>query len=175
LTIPDRRRFLREDLRYWEVRRHRMAPATAAALAGCLAARTVVLHTGSLSTAEPRADAVDVVLTCGVVLSVGAVVACTGPNLDPRSSGDRLVQSLLSAGMARPGPVGLGLDVSADGRLRAADGRSHAGIWTIGSLRRGNLWETTAIPEIRDQAADIAAGVLSDLRPPARRASPLSA
>lgn len=143
---------------------------TASALAACLAAGTVVLQTGSLSTAEPRGETVDAVLSCGAVLSVGAVVACTGPNPDVRASADPLIQSLLSAGMARPGPVGLGLDTSADGRLRGAHDQSPAGIWTIGSLRRGNLWETTAIPEIRVLAADIARGVLNDLEDWAGRA-----
>ncbi|MFD0401990.1 hypothetical protein ACFVHI_28355, partial [Kitasatospora sp. NPDC127121] len=35
-------------------------------------------------------------------------------------------------------------------------GRAPAPLWTLGSLRRGNLLETTAIPEIRCQADDLA-------------------
>ena len=29
-------------------------------------------------------------------------------------------------------------------------------VWVVGPLRRGRRWETTAIPEIRAQAADLA-------------------
>jgi uncharacterized NAD(P)/FAD-binding protein YdhS len=36
--------------------------------------------------------------------------------------------------------------------------------WTLGQLRRGELWETTAIPEIRDQAADMAGSILARVR-----------
>jgi uncharacterized NAD(P)/FAD-binding protein YdhS len=28
-------------------------------------------------------------------------------------------------------------------------------LWVVGPLRRGRRWETTAIPEIRTQAADL--------------------
>ena len=40
---------------------------------------------------------------------------------------------------------------------------SAAAIWTIGPLRRGQLWESTAIPEIRLQAAAPPADVLDAL------------
>jgi uncharacterized NAD(P)/FAD-binding protein YdhS len=43
------------------------------------------------------------------------------------------------------------------GRLVAADGAVHRWLWVIGPLRRGGLWETTAVPEIRAQARRLAA------------------
>jgi len=49
----------------------------------------------------------------------------------------------------RPGPHGIGLDVTPDGRV-------HRAMWTIGPMRRGALWETTAAPEIRAQARALA-------------------
>ena len=45
--------------------------------------------------------------------------------------------------------------------LRAADyaafGTVVEGLFTVGPARKGTLWETTAIPEIRAQAAQVAA------------------
>ena len=68
-----------------------------------------------------------------------------------------VVRDLLDAGLARVGPHRLGLDVDPAGRLVAADGAVHRWLWVIGPLRRGGLWETTAVPEIRAQARQLAA------------------
>src|SRR4029078_8575513 len=42
-------------------------------------------------------------------------------------------------------------------------------IWTFGCVRRGELWESTAIPEIRAQAAQVAVAVLDEIAPLPRR------
>lgn len=69
---------------------------------------------------------------------------------------------LLSDGLAAPGPLGIG--VSTDGgRLLDAQGRPERPLFTLGAPRRGELWETTAIPEIRAQAKAVADAVLAPL------------
>jgi len=85
----------------------------------------------------------------------GAVVNCAGPGRMPGAAGD-FVGSLLDRGQARIGPHGLGLDIDADGRLVGAHGRTREGLWSIGPMRRGARWETTAVPEIRAQARQLA-------------------
>ena len=42
-------------------------------------------------------------------------------------------------------------------------------LYALGSLRRGNLWETTAMPEIREQAYDVARSVVRGLHGETRR------
>ncbi|QKW10824.1 FAD/NAD(P)-binding protein [Streptomyces sp. NA04227] len=92
---------------------------------------------------------------------VGAVVNCTGCPTDLTRTDDPLVAGLLADGLAVPAPVGGGFDTTATGRLRPAPGQAPAPLWTLGSLRRGNLLETTAIPEIRCQADDLAQALLN--------------
>ena len=46
--------------------------------------------------------------------------------------------------------------LDADGRLIDTAGAAVPGIFCIGSIRQGEEWETTAIPEIRSQAAAVA-------------------
>ncbi|MDR7274950.1 FAD/NAD(P)-binding protein [Catenuloplanes atrovinosus] len=70
------------------------------------------------------------------------VVSAAGPGRLPEAA-DPLIGALIADGLARAGPYGLGLDVAAP-------------LWVVGPLRRGRLWETTAIPEIRDQAEEVA-------------------
>ncbi|MFB7655107.1 MULTISPECIES: FAD/NAD(P)-binding protein [unclassified Streptomyces] len=159
LSAADRRRFLAEDLRTWEVHRHRVAPATAGALGELRARGLLRVGAGEVVRAVEDEDAVAVRLSDGRRLRVGAVVACTGARLDLRRTGDPLVRCLLEHGHARPGPAGLGLDTGEEGRLVPTAGVRGVRLWTIGALRRGNLLETTAVAEIRAQAAEVAGAV----------------
>jgi uncharacterized NAD(P)/FAD-binding protein YdhS len=83
-------------------------------------------------------------------------VACTGPSTDIARTDDPLVRQLLDSGLARVGPHRLGLAVDGCGRAIDADGRVVEGLSVIGALRKGTVFETTAIPELREQAADLA-------------------
>jgi uncharacterized NAD(P)/FAD-binding protein YdhS len=93
----------------------------------------------------------------------GAVVTCTGPG-SLAASRHPLLRSLISHGLVRPDPLGLGLDARADGALLAADGSLAPGLYAIGPLLRGTLWETTAVPEIRAQAKALAAVLTAGVR-----------
>lgn len=90
------------------------------------------------------------------VIRAGAVIRATGPTESLAGARDPLLDGLFRSGHARPGPLGLGLDVDGDGRLIGDDGEPSAVLWAIGPLRRGALLETTAVPEIRVQAAALA-------------------
>ncbi len=169
LSEAEQRRFMAEKSRYWNCIRHRMAPAAADGLRAIRRAGRLRTHVGEVVATRPDGDGVLVELSCGDVLRVGAVVNCTGPSLDLRDSANPLVTDLFATGLAAPGPHGIGLDTAADGRLRAA-GRTDAPLWTIGATRVGTLWESTAFPEIREQAGAVADAVLAELdtRAPAR-------
>ncbi|GAB2702929.1 FAD/NAD(P)-binding protein [Kitasatospora kifunensis] len=164
LSDADRARFLREDLRQWEVHRHRLAPATAAALAELLDRDRLTIAAAEVADAQPAADdAVRVRLSDGRTLTASAVVNCTGAPAELTSSDDALHRALFQRGLATAGPVGLGLATADDGRLRPAARQAPAPLWTLGLLRRGELLESTAMPEIRGQAADLARAVLHAL------------
>ncbi|QMU69678.1 FAD/NAD(P)-binding protein [Streptacidiphilus sp. P02-A3a] len=156
LAPAEQARFLREDLRLWEVHRHRIPPVSAEALADAVDRGRVTVGSGTVTDAEPVADALRVRLADGRSLRVGAVVNCTGAQTDLTRIEDPLVTGLLGTGLGSPAPVGGGFDTTPDGRLRPASQHDPAPLWTLGSLRRGNLLETTAVPEIRCQADDLA-------------------
>ncbi|MFJ5281353.1 FAD/NAD(P)-binding protein [Streptomyces parvulus] len=159
LPPADRRRFLDQDLRMWEVHRHRVAPATAVAVGALRAGGLLRVAAAEVVGAVPGAGAVEVSLSDGRRLRVAAVVACTGPRMDLTGSDDPLVRCLLEHGWARPGPAGVGLDTRDEGRLVPAAGARAVRVWAVGAVRRGNLLETTAVPEIRVQAAQVAGAV----------------
>jgi uncharacterized NAD(P)/FAD-binding protein YdhS len=89
-------------------------------------------------------------------LRVDRIVNCTGPEADFRKVQDPLTRSLVSQGLARPDALSLGLDVDEDGALLDNAGIPSQTIFAMGPLRKGRLWETTAVPEIRVQAKTLA-------------------
>ncbi|MFF8275957.1 FAD/NAD(P)-binding protein [Streptomyces lateritius] len=174
LTDEERAEFLARDATRWNVHRHRMAPATAEAVARARAARRLRIHAGRIAAAEPLEDGRLVVrLADGRELTVARVVDCTGPGLRMDGADDPLWGGLIADGLAVPGPLGIGVATDA-GRLRDGQGRTERPLFTLGAPRRGELWETTAIPEIRVQAKEIAEAVLAPLTParPAGRRRP---
>jgi|SRR5580704_10158525 hypothetical protein len=62
----------------------------------------------------------------------------------------------LDPGLARQDDLGLGLLTSEDGALIGRDGTVSRVFYSLGPPRKGTLLETTAIPEIRVQAAALA-------------------
>ncbi|WP_280718153.1 FAD/NAD(P)-binding protein [Kitasatospora sp. MAP5-34] len=160
LPPADQARLLAQDLRLWETHRHRIPPVSARALSTAVDAGLLSIGRGTVAdariTADTPGDVVEVRLDNGRRLRVGAVLNCTGSEADLTRIDDTLVTDLLDTGLGTPAPVGGGFDTTACGRLRPAGGRAQAPLWTLGSLRRGNLLETTAIPEIRCQADDLA-------------------
>jgi uncharacterized NAD(P)/FAD-binding protein YdhS len=152
LPLEEKRRFAARHGRLWEVHRHRMAPAVAEGIDAQLATGRLAVRAGSVRVVGAIDRGVAVELD-GRRERFDAVVNATGPDLNVRRAGQPVLRSLLDGGLATPGPLDLGFATDADGRC--ADPR----VFAIGALRRGELWETTAVPEIRVQADAIAATI----------------
>ncbi len=160
LGWEDQRRFLREDLRDWEVLRHRMPPTIADAIYAAMDDGQLVIEAGEVADVSLRRKGVELVVTTsdGSVRRRGdAVVVAAGAAWDRRSlQRSPLWASLLADDIASLHPCGVGVRLTPDGHLIDGGGHSAANIVCIGSIRQGEEWETTAIPEIRSQAAAIA-------------------
>jgi uncharacterized NAD(P)/FAD-binding protein YdhS len=161
LSLEEQRRFLRHVRPYWEIHRHRMAPEIATRVERLLASGQLVPHAGTIHAYHEDGNGMDVIIRkrCSdaqETLRVGRVVNCTGPECDYRKLRQPLLMSLLEQGLARPDPLFLGLDVSPEGALLDAQGQPSPWIYTLGPPQKGLLWETTAVPELRVQAAVLA-------------------
>jgi uncharacterized NAD(P)/FAD-binding protein YdhS len=159
LAPADQRLFLRHVARYWEVHRHRVPPATAGRI-------TALRSDGRLTVARGRVIACSVEPgrlrlrldqdAGGAEISAGWLVNATGSAGDVTAASDPLLRNLFTTGLARPDPLRLGIDADAGGAVLDAAGRPCADIFTLGPPLRGQRYETTAVPEIRDQAAALA-------------------
>jgi uncharacterized NAD(P)/FAD-binding protein YdhS len=166
LPRAEQRRFLARLARYWDIHRHRLAPQVATAVEELTNSGQLALMAGRILSVTPEGDGLAVRMherSSGRerTLRVACVVNCTGPNGDVRAGGSQLLDALQASGLVRPHPLALGLDTCRDGALRDAQGRPSTRLFAIGPLRRGELWETTAIPEIRSQAQALAQRLVS--------------
>jgi uncharacterized NAD(P)/FAD-binding protein YdhS len=89
-------------------------------------------------------------------IHVARVINCTGPQTNYSEIDDPLVKDLLARGLIVPDELKMGIKATLDGQVLHNDAKPDKNMFAIGSLLRGTLWETTAIPEIRTQADRIA-------------------
>jgi uncharacterized NAD(P)/FAD-binding protein YdhS len=162
LPVTERRALLFDLSRRWEVLRHRMAPQVADAVQRMTHDRTFTVVGGELIAAvgEERRWRVTI-RRDGIVeqMPVAAVVNCTGPTCDIERYPGGLGRRLIDLGLVVPDQLRLGIRTTDAGAVVDASGRADGRITAIGPLRRGSLYESTAVPELRVQAADIAAGL----------------
>ena len=176
LPLDDRRDFLRDRVRAWEVRRHRLAPDAAAAVRALRVQGRMTVLAGRVDAVRARRGGIEVRLHDGRSLAAARVVTCTGAGVAVAAAPDPLVRGLLADGHASADPLGLGLRATPAGALLDPAGRTDERLWVLGPLRRGELWESTAVRELRGQAEDVAAGVCASISQPlaARAASAIA-
>ena len=98
------------------------------------------------------------------------VINSSGPQFDVSRLDHPLLASALQQGLARPDPLGLGLEVTPDFRLVGRDGESSPGLLALGPIALGGCWEATAVPELRIQCARAGSMLAAQLATaPARR------
>jgi len=90
-------------------------------------------------------------------LLVARIVNCTGPEMDIVRAGEPLLSALLDAGRIRPDPLRIGIDVDSECRTLDCAGNASGRLYAIGPVTRGTFWESVAVPDIRAQAARVAA------------------
>ena len=159
LSVADRKRFFRHLKTYWEVHRHRMAPQVRCWMDEQIAQAKVQPIGGRIRRSYPDSGGfkVQVSIKRGPerVLEVDRIINCTGLHENYVESPRRLIRNLVGKGLAAANALGVGFRTDSSGALIGVNGPSRT-LFTLGPPRRGELFETTAVPEIRMQAENLA-------------------
>lgn len=162
LSTEQQRRFLRHLRVWWDVHRHRAAPEIADRAQTLQRDGKLRVLAGEIVSVEKKGKLIEVYhrQRGSMVrhrLEVAAIVNCTGANLDLTRSTDPLIQQMLTEGLARAHPTGLGFDLDDNARVLDARGQVQGSLYALGPITAGSFWESTAVPEIRARAAAISA------------------
>ena len=141
----------------WNVHRHRMAPEIAAYIDTEIVAGTLRMIASKKLEVTLDGEQLSIREVNGAVQSVSRLLNATGLELNLARSSNSLLKQLLADGMVEAHATGLG--IVADKHYRAW-GSLHPNLFVIGSLLTGQLLESTAVPELREQAAAIAASIV---------------
>lgn len=167
LSLPEKRIFMEHLSRHWNVARHRMPPQAAAVLNEMQAAGKLEILRGRLSAIE--VDTADKLVTryrsAGVEISLvtNAVINCIGSESNFERIDSPLVKHLLASGTIKKDGLSMGIAADENYRIIDAAGRPLPQLRTLGTALKGTLWETTAIPEIRHQAGELALRIIDEI------------
>ena len=181
LSVSARGRFLRHLRPYWEVARHRVAPDAYARLQILQKLDRLEIRAARLLRARLIEDGLEAVLRergreKAFAERYDVLIRATGLDTDVDRTSDPLVSSLREGGLVRPDPLGLGLEVDPTLRVLDTAGAPVKGLYCVGPLLRGALWEITAVPELRVAARQLVTQLLAGRaasadRPPQERRS----
>ena len=170
--VAERRRFLRHLRPWWDVHRHRIAPAVARRIDEMRAEGRLRFAAGRIVAAEPDGAGADVTWRPRGAdrpqrLRAARIVNCSGPELDIGRAGEPLLDTLIAGGRIRPDACRLGIDVDEYSRALDSGGTAGPSLYAIGPMTRGALWESIAVSDIGVQAQAVARTIMA----PAKGAS----
>ncbi|MBI1327312.1 MAG: hypothetical protein GC136_06675 [Alphaproteobacteria bacterium] len=142
LSLQDKQRFMKRGLTWWNIHRHRMAESIDQRLQQALTSGQVKIERRNFKVQEGH--------------SFAQVFDCRGP--DYKIEKQVHLNALLADGTLQAHETGLGLKVIATTYCVSTAGAPS--IYAIGNLLFGEYFETTAIPELRVQAQEIAKQIL---------------
>lgn len=168
LDQRERARALRHLRVFWDVHRFRIAPQVEEVLDAQVARGRLAFVAGRLLSAVETPDAVTVGYrprgTDAVVSrSFDTVVVTTGPAHGEVIRTNPVLRSLHEDGLIAPDPLGLGIAVCGDCRVREADGEPSRTLFVAGPLARGHVGELIGVPEVTSHAERVAAALAAEI------------
>jgi uncharacterized NAD(P)/FAD-binding protein YdhS len=168
-SADQRRRFLRHAQTWWDVHRHRMAPAVATQITELIAVGDLEIVGSQLERIRVRDGDFEVTFQRSsdghwITRRFSAVINCTGLRGAPDPDGDDLLARLARKGVVRADPLGLGLQVNDRLQVVGVDTSPTVGLFAVGPLTRGAFWEAIAVPDLRAHTGLVAATVAESLR-----------
>jgi uncharacterized NAD(P)/FAD-binding protein YdhS len=165
--LPDaeKNRFLRHLKPYWEVHRHRQPQESVDFLNDLISRGFLQVKAGRIRAATLNASSIELKILNSTnlrdeVLHFDHLINAMGAIADFRHSLDPVISSLQKGGWLVPHHLGLGLSVNENLQIIGKNGPSPS-LYAVGSPTKGQFWESTAIPDIRNQAAKLTEALIS--------------
>ncbi|WP_213939889.1 FAD/NAD(P)-binding protein [Pseudomonas sp. dw_612] len=170
LPLDERKRFLRHVQPHWDVYRHRVAPQTFRIYQEALAASSVSSIAGRILSTSVEGTCISVQIkkrgTDQVIEGqFDQVINCTGPCTDIDKISDTFISYLSKEAMICADALNLGIKVDKDYAVVDRSGKSLDWLSYVGPMLKAELWEATAVPELRQHARALAIEVVKSFMP----------
>lgn len=166
-SLKEKQRFVRLLRHLWGVARHRLPLHIHDQLQQWQIKGELQVLAGRVQGIEPSPQGYQVQYQhqqTEYKLTVSQIINCTGPETDLSQLKQGLFAQLLQQGLIQQDELKLGIQMDSETyQVRDAQGEAQAGFYAIGPLLRAQLWESTAVNELRQQALQLAQQ-LSSLR-----------
>jgi uncharacterized NAD(P)/FAD-binding protein YdhS len=149
LPPEEKARFMRHLWSRWNGHRHRMAPEIHEKLA---ADKQLNLARGYVGVSAYGVVSIRRKGAAAQIVPGAAAINCTGPNYRAMVAGNPLLASLAAGGYVAAGPLGLGITSP-----------EVPGLHALGTILLGERLETTAVPDLRQQAAAVATRIAAGI------------
>jgi uncharacterized NAD(P)/FAD-binding protein YdhS len=168
LSLKDRKQFISHLRHIWGVARHRLPESIHNKIMNAIKSGQMQVLGGRLKTIEKENSFLNVTLklrkeNISASLKVGRIVNCTGPQGNLSEIKNELIANLLGNRLISPDELKLGINALPDGRILNSDNQISKNIFAVGSLLRGILWETTAVPELSINAEIVADQIINTI------------
>ncbi|HEV7929689.1 MAG TPA: FAD/NAD(P)-binding protein [Nitrosospira sp.] len=159
--LEERKRFLSRALPYWDIHRHRLAPAAHLRLGRMLESGQVEAVAGYIQGCEVNDGNVLIRIRERHTdrlreLGVSRLINCTGPNCDISKVTTPLIVQLREEGYLQQDATRIGVEVNDDFRIIDRQGLPAENLFYIGPMLKARFWEAIAVPELRVHARRLA-------------------
>ena len=161
LSSGEKRRFLYHLRHMWGVARHRLPMQIHKEIQQLILDDKLEIIAGKIEYAFDKENYAEINIRRRykneiLQLNVDRVINCTGPESNINKMSDSLIKNLLATGMIQADEFFLGINATEDGQILGKSNLPEKNILTLGTWMKGVLWESTAIPELRNQAKSVA-------------------
>lgn len=97
-------------------------------------------------------------------LDVAYVFNCTGPNFNLKTLDNELLRNLNASGFICPHEFGVGVKTSNIYNVVDASDKVLDNVYIMGPILKPQLFETVAVPELRNEVKDIADKIINQVK-----------
>ncbi|MEY5018266.1 MAG: hypothetical protein RJB54_184 [Actinomycetota bacterium] len=155
----EKKEFFSNHLRWWNVHRHRLSPEIQTEVEKAISDKRLQILKDEVVSVTEDLERLTVHLKSGAAISGEKMVNCLGYDAWRE---DCLLSRLIENEVAAAGPLGLGIQSDFPNfNVKMIHGGGYSNLFAIGPILLGERFETTAIPELKEQAYQIAIELIS--------------
>jgi uncharacterized NAD(P)/FAD-binding protein YdhS len=166
LSTQEKQQFMSRLRHLWGVARHRIPLHIHDKIQTMRVEGKLLVKSGKILTIQENLDVFQVgywdkKMNEKIELQVSSIINCTGPETDLSRVPEHFLHACLNEGIISQDPLKLGIAAETTTyKVKDQKGNTKHNLFTLGSNLKGELWESTAVNELRLQAEKLAEQLL---------------